>query len=78
MLIFLNFIFFPRLEKREFDSFQKTPELEVAQLESDLIYITQVEATVVWLENCEKIILLLMMVFWLGKASLLNPRFLFS
>jgi hypothetical protein len=75
---FSDLHFLPRLEKRDFKMLNNNPELDARQLERDLKYIIQVEATVNWLENCEKLILWLMVIFWIGKAGLLNYRILFS
>ena len=69
--------FLPKLEKRDFDLLNKNPEMEIVQLERDIEYIIQVEATVLWLENCEKFLLWLMIAFWIGKAGLLNYRLFF-
>lgn len=64
--------FFPRLAQRDIQLLKKDPIKEELQLCADIQYIVEVEKTINVLEALESSLLYAMIVFWLGKASLLT------
>lgn len=71
---FTNLHFFPRLSQRDIEKLKEDSIKEEIQLRADIQYIVEVEKTINVLETLENSLLYAMVIFWLGRASLLTFR----
>lgn len=62
----------PVFQPVNFKELSKNREKEFLQMEKDLEYIVQIEQAVLMLKTLEQLVLILMVCYWLGSATLLN------